>query len=195
MPRLWPLRKISDTYLEEVGKQINEDEMPANVSKFQFALSSASKRASQTTVKSIVKSGGINYLNAFFDLIPIILAWGTVGLMIAELTDVFNWISIPMGWYMNLFGVEGATEFAHITLVGFIDMFLPALMVGRAVPETQFILVALSIVQVIYLAETGVLIIKSKIPLNIGKLFIIFMMRTLIALPLIVWITQIFFSF
>ena len=195
MPRLWPLRKISDTYLEDVGKQINEDEMPTNVSKFQFALSSACKRADQTTVKGIAKAGSINYLNAFMDLIPIIVAWGTIGLMIAELTPIFTWISTPMGWYLSLFGVEGAMEFSHITLVGFIDMFLPALMVGGAVPETQFILVALSIVQVIYLAETGVLIIKSKIPLNIGKLFIIFMMRTLIAIPLIVGITWIFFSF
>jgi len=195
MPRLWPLRRISDTYLEDVGKQINEDEMPEDVSKFQFALSSACKRADQTTAKGIVKAGGINYLNAFMDLIPIILAWGTIGLMIAELTPIFTWISIPMGWYMSIFNIEGAMEFSHITLVGFIDMFLPALMVGGAAEQTQFILVALSIVQVIYLAETGVLIIKSRIPLNIGKLFIIFLMRTLIAIPLIWGITLLFFNF
>jgi len=194
MPRIWPLRQLPDTYLEEVGKQIDEDEMPANTSKFQWALSSACQRAEQTTASGIVKAGGINYLNAFMDLIPIILAWGTVGLMLVELTPIFGFISQPMGWFLSLFQISGAMDFAHVTLIGFIDMFLPALFLGGAPAETQFILAALSIVQVIYLAETGVLIIKSKIPLGIGKLFIIFMMRTLIALPLIVLFTRVFMN-
>jgi len=195
MPRIWPLRNLPDTYLEEVGKQINEDEMPANASKFQWALSNACKRADETKAVSIVKAGGINYMNAFFDLIPIILAWGTIGLMIVELTPIFDFISTPMGWFLSLFQIEAAMDFGHVTLIGFIDMFLPALFLGGAPAETQFILGALSIVQVIYLAETGVLIIKSKIPLNIGKLFIIFMMRTIFALPLIVLLTRVFLNF
>ena len=195
MPRIWPLRGIADEYLEGVGKQINEDEMPEGVSKFQWALNNACKRADETKADEIIKAGGINYLNAFLDLIPIILAWGTVGLMIVELTDIFSFISQPMGWYLSLFQIEGAMDFAHVTLIGFIDMFLPALFLGGAPVETQFILASLSIVQVIYLAETGVLIIKSKIPLNIGKLFVIFMMRTIFAVPLIVGLTRFFINF
>jgi len=60
--------------------------------------------------------------------------------------------------------------------------------------NTRFILGALSIVQIIYLAETGILILKSKIPLNIGHLAIIFIMRTVIALPIIVLLTRILFN-
>ena len=195
LPRVWPLRQLPDTYLEEVGKQINEDEIPAKASKFQWALSSACKRADQTSFKDIAKTGGMNYLNTFLDLIPIILAWGTLGLMVVELTPVFSWISLPMGWFLSIFQIEGAMELAHVTLIGFIDMFLPALFLGDAARETQFILGTLSIIQVIYLAETGVLIIKSKMPLNIGKLFVIFMMRTLIAIPLIVLFSRVFLSF
>ena len=194
MPRIWPLRSIPDTYLDDVGKQIDEDTMPPGVSKFQWALSSATKRANETTFGSIAKAGGINYLNAFMDLIPIILAWGTLGVMVVELTPVFGWISAPMGWFMQLLQVPEAMNFAHVTLIGFIDMFLPAVFLTGAPTQTQFILGALSIVQVIYLAETGVLIIKSKIPLNVGKLFIIFMMRTLMALPLIVLLTFLFIN-
>jgi len=89
--------------------------------------------------------------------------------------------------------VPEAMNFAHVTVVGFIDMFLPALMLGNAPLQTQFILGVLSIVQIIYLAETGVLIIKSRMPLNIGHLAIIFVMRTLIALPLIVLFARLFF--
>ncbi|MBT9847303.1 hypothetical protein GPK96_11530 [Blautia sp. MCC289] len=36
-----------------------------------------------------------------FDLIPIVIAWGTIALVIATYTPVFNWISYPMGLYMS----------------------------------------------------------------------------------------------
>ena len=38
-----------------------------------------------------------------FDLIPIVIAWGTIALVIATYTPVFNGISYPMGLYMKLF--------------------------------------------------------------------------------------------
>ena len=44
----------------------------------------------------------------------------------------------------------------------------------------------LSLVQIIYMTEVGAIIIKSEIPLNLFKLFLVFMERTLIAIPLIV---------
>ena len=43
----------------------------------------------------------------------------------------------------------------------------------------------LSLVQIIYMTEVGAIVIKSEIPLNLWKLFLIFMERTLIAIPLI----------
>jgi len=193
MPRIPPLRNLPDTYLEEVGKQIDE-EWPEGVSRFDYALSMATKRADETTAKGIVKAGLSNYLGIFMDLIPIVLAWGTLGLMVVELTPVFDTIAAPMGWLLQVFNVPEAMDFAHVALVGFIDMFLPALFLGSAPVETQFILGVLSIVQIVYLAETGVLIIKSKMPLGIGKLFIIFMIRTIIALPLIVLFTRVFLN-
>jgi len=193
MPRIPPLRNLPNTYLEEVGKQINE-ELPENVSRFDWAVSSASKRASLTTADGMIKAGLSNYLNIFMDLIPIVLAWGTLGLMIVELTGFFDVIAYPMGLFLSVFQIEYAMEIAHVPLIGFIDMFLPALFLGGAPAETQFILGVLSIVQIVYLAETGVLIIKSKMPLGIGKLFIIFVMRTVIALPLIVLFTRLFLN-
>jgi len=194
MPRIPPLRNIPDTYLEDVGKQITEDEKPDNISNFQWALSSACKQADKSNAETIVKQGLSSYLNIFMDLIPIVLAWGTIGLMLVELTPIFDFISFPMGLFLQIFQIPGAMEFAHVTLIGFIDMFLPALFLGGAPVETQFILGVLSIVQIIFMAETGVLIIKSRMPLNFGKLFIIFMMRTIFALPLIVLFTRLFLN-
>ena len=193
MPRIWPLRRIKDEYLPEVGKQI-EEEVPSDKSLINQATTLAAKRASETGVTQVLKSGLSNWLNIFMDLIPVILAWGTVALIINFETPIFEWLSWPFGQYMRLLQIEGAMEYAPAAIVGFIDMYIPAVLVEGAPINTRFILGALSIVQIIYLAETGILILKSKIPLNIGHLAIIFIIRTVIALPIIVLLTRLLFN-
>ena len=66
-------------------------------------------------------------------------------------------------------------------------MFIPALLItGVQSVKTKFVIGVLSLVQIIYLTEVGTIIIKSEIPLNFWKLLILFLERTLIAIPLIV---------
>jgi len=192
-PRIWPLKQLSNKYLEGVGQQIDE-EVPIGVSHFKWALSSAAARAEKTTFKNVVASGIDMYVNIFLDLIPLILAWGTISIAIFEFTPIFQFISAPMGWYLQIFNIYEAMEFAPATIIGFLDMFLPAVLLGEtAALNTRLVLGALSIVQIIYMTETGISIIKSKIPLNVGKLFIIFMIRTLLAIPILVLLVNIFF--
>ena len=193
MPRIWPLRGLPDTYLADVGKRIEED-VPPNTSTGQWALRLACARARQTTAGSVARSGAYSYLNIFMDLIPVILAWGTIAVIIVEFTEIFDVISRPMGGLLFILGVEGAFQYAPATLVGFIDMYIPAMLIGEAPVQTRMILGTLSIVQIIYMAETGVLIVKSKMPLNFWKLLVLFLMRTVIALPVIVLLTRLFFN-
>lgn len=194
MPRIWPLRGIRDEYIPGVGKQIDE-EVPPGTSMFSHAVTRATERADKSTAGTVVQAGVSNWLNIFMDLIPVIMAWGTIALILHYQTPIFDWLSWPFRWYLELFRVQGAAEFAPATIVGFIDMFIPALLMGGDAPiETRFILGTLSIVQIIYLAETGILILKSKLPLNIGHLAIIFLMRTVLALPVIVLLTRLLFN-
>jgi len=193
-PRMWPLKEIEDTYLPEVGKQIDE-EVEAGGSRFKKAVELASARAEKTTFMDVLKGGFSGWLTAFLDLFPVIMAWGTLALVINAIIPIFDWIAWPFGILLDLFSIPGGADYAAITVVGFIDMFLPAVFLGTSAPfETRFILGALSIVQIIYMAETGILILKSKIPLGFGKIFIVFIMRTVLALPLIAWLTYILTS-
>lgn len=75
-------------------------------------------------------------------------------------------------------------------LVGFADMFLPAV-VGKSIESelTRFVIAGVSMTQLIYMSEVGVLLLKSKIPLNLIELFTIFVLRTLITLPIIALFT------
>ena len=184
--RLPPICKLPDTYQENAGKQINED-VPEDVKTLPYAVEISCKRAEGFTAKTVVSQGMEVVMGMFFDLIPIVIAWGTVALIIATYTPVFDIISYPMGMYLNLLGVEEAFAVAPATLIGFTDMFIPALLItGIQSVKTKFIIGVLSLVQIIYLTEVGAIAIKSEVPLNLWKLLIIFLERTIIALPMIV---------
>ncbi len=184
--RIPPIRTLPDTYQEQVGKRINE-EVPSEKSRLGYAIEESCKRAETFGVRGVLSSGLEVVVGMLFDLIPIVVAWGTVALIIATYTPVFQWISYPMGLFLKVLGVEEAFAVAPATLVGFTDMFIPALLItGIQSVKTKFIIGVLSLVQIIYLTEVGTIVIKSEIPLNLWKLFVIFLERTIIAIPLIV---------
>ncbi len=190
--RIPPISKLPNTYQESVGSQINE-EVPEEKGILAHAVEMSCKRAETFGVKSVLSGGLEVVMGMLFDLIPIVLSWGTAALIIATYTPVFDWISYPMGLYMQLLGVEEAFAVAPATLVGFTDMFIPALLIGAVQSvKTKFIIGVLSLVQIIYLTEVGAIIIKSEIPLNLWKLFIVFLERTIIAIPLIVLFANLF---
>ena len=51
-------------------------------------------------------------------------------------------------------------------------------------------IISVAITQLIYMSEVGVLILKTRIPLNFINLVTLFVLRTIIALPVIVAIAQ-----
>ncbi|MFA9370035.1 YjiH family protein, partial [Escherichia coli] len=58
---------------------------------------------------------------------------------------------------------------------------------------TLFTVAVVSVVQLIYMCEVGGLILGSKIPVNFFELFVIFLLRTLIALPIVALIAHMLF--
>ena len=190
--RIPPISKMPDTYQEQVGKQLNED-YDGEKGLLAHALELSCERAETFTIKTVLSGGFEVVVGMLFDLIPIVLSWGTVALIIATYTPFFDWISYPMGLFLQLLGVEEAFAVAPATLIGFTDMFIPALLIGGVESvKTKFIIGVLSLVQIIYLTEVGAIIIKSEIPLNLWKLFILFLERTIIAIPLIVLFANLF---
>ena len=181
--RIPPICTIPNTYREAVGKQIDED-IPQEKGMLAYALEMSCKRADKFTAKTVVTSGFEVLVGMFFDLIPIVVS---IALIIATYTPFFSWISYPMGMYLQALGVPESFAAAPATLVGFTDMFIPALLsVGLTSVKIKFVIGVLSLVQIIYLTEVGTIIIKSEIPLNFWKLLVIFLERTLVAIPLIV---------
>lgn len=136
----------------------------------------------------------VNITDIFFGLLPLVMAIGTAALAVAEFTPVFTWISYPMVPVLELLGLPEAAAAAPATLVGFADMFLPAVLLTGVESElTRFVIGCLSLTQLIYMSEIGVLILKSKIPLSFLELVAIFGIRTAITLPIIAGMAHLFF--
>ncbi len=80
--------------------------------------------------------------------------------------------------------VPEAEAASQTLVVGFADMFLPAILASGIESEmTRFIIASVSVTQLIYMSEVGGLMLGSKIPVNFKDLVIIFLLRTLISLP------------
>lgn len=193
MPRIFPLGNIKNKTYNNVP-HMKEDIIPSNESTFNFALSKAINRAENAPSFTIIlKNGCKTVVDMYIALLPLVMAWGTLALIVAEFTPIFKWISVPVVFILQLLNIPNAVEAAPAVLVGFTDMFLPSIMVSGEGFDilTKFIIGALSISQLLYLTETGAVILKSDIPLNLKDLFLIFIIRTAIALPIITLLANI----
>ncbi len=185
-PRIPPLSWKKDEYVAGVGKQIKED-VPAGTSLLRWGMLQAVKRANANpSPTQMVKVGVHNVVDIWLGLLPLVMAIGTLSLAVAEFTPIFNWLSYPIVPLLELLQLPEAAKAAPAILVGFADMFLPAVL-GKGIESelTRFVVACVSLTQLIYMSEVGVLIIKAKLPLNILELFVIFIIRTLITLPII----------
>ena len=197
MCRIWPIAgHFKDEYYAPVGKNVDENE-PTGISKTKWALSQAVQKAAKApNAGGVIKAGFDTFLNIIFVLVPVTMAIGTIATIISTYTPFFDWISLPFKWYFQLLGVEEAGAAAPGAIVGFVDMFIPALIcAGITSVKTRFIITILSLVQIIYMTEVGSMMLISKMPLKFWDLLIIFLEKTVIAIPLIVLFTNIFVTF
>ena len=113
--------------------------------------------------------------------------------MLAEYTPIFNWISLPFRYYLELLGVPEAAAAAPSMVVGFADMILPAILGGGIESEfTRFVIAGVSVTQVIYMSEIGALLLRSKMQTSVWQLAAIFLVRTVFAIPLFVLLGHLF---
>lgn len=194
MPRIPPLSKKEDTFLS--GEQVSEEPAtPEGYNVFSWGYYKAVERGKeQSSVKDFFKQGSQNILDMWMGVAPIVMALGTITLILAEYTPVFTWLGMPFIPLLELMQIPEAGAASETILVGFADMFLPAIMGSSIESEmTRFIIAALSVTQLIYMSEVGGLLLGSKIPIGLKDLFIIFVERTIITLPIITAIAHLIF--
>ncbi len=195
LPYLPPLRNKPDTYIDGFDHMRAEGGQFTQTSVFGRALAHGLHRASQASgVKATLKEGLHAVIDMLFGVLPVIMAVGTTALIIAEYTPVFSILGAPFVPLLELLQIPYAEQASKSIMVGFADMFVPSILVTEVPSEmTRFVIAALSVTQLIYMSEVGALLLGSKIPVTLWDLFLLFILRTLITLPVIAGMAHLLF--
>lgn len=194
MPRIPPLSRKPDTSYEGTELKV-ENIIPKDLSTVQWGLNLAvSKAKTNSKASRFFKEGYQNVIDMWVGVLPIVMAIGTVALVIAEHTPVFAILGKPFEPILMLMQVPEAQAAAQTMVVGFADMFLPAVIGSDIESEmTRFIIACVSVTQLVYMSEIGGLLLGSKLPVKFLDLVFIFLLRTMITLPIVVAVAHIIF--
>lgn len=191
-PRIPPLSRKCAAY----PTTTSEIQQHTNSSTLRHAFSQAIAQANtNSSISSFVKHGVLNVLEMWLGVIPIVMAIGCAALIIAEYTPIFSYLGLPFLPLFQWVDLPFAQQASECVLVGFADMFLPVILISDIPSEhTRFVVATLSVTQLIFMSEIGGLLLASKIPLSFLDLVLIFLQRTIIALPIILMAAKIVFS-
>ncbi|WP_069989658.1 YjiH family protein [Streptococcus agalactiae] len=194
IPYIPPLSRQSNSYYTKPKKETSEV-IPDGYNKIEWGLKLAiDKSKANGNMKTFVNNASKTVLSLWFGVMPTIMTVGTIALIISVSTPIFKILGTPFLPFLELLGIPEADIASQTMIVGFSDMVVPSIMAAEIHSEmTRFIVATVSIVQLIYMSETGAVILGSKIPINILELFIIFIERTIISLPIIVLMAHLFF--
>ena len=186
-PRIPPLSRKPDTYFHE-AQATPEEDRSAGTSLVRLALEKAVKRAEKAPgFEGYVTSSLRSMAEAVFGVICASMGLVVLVMILGRHTPVFGWLTLPLVPVLELMGMGNADVAAPGVLVGFLDQFLPAVMATDLDSElTRFVLAGLSVAQLIYMSEVGVLLLRSILPLKFTDLVLIFLQRTVILVPVFV---------
>lgn len=195
MPRIFPLSRKADLLIDGSTLPENHEDAPSQFNVVTFGLHNAlSKAESNKALGKIVAGGMKNVLEMWFAVTPVIMAFGTIALVLAEFTSFFKILGMPFEPILALLQIPEAGEAAQTMIVGFADMLLPSILGAGIESElTRFFIATMSVTQLIYMSEVGGLILGTKLPLKIWDLFLIFLIRTIISIPIVAAIAHILF--
>lgn len=186
LPRLPPLRGIENSLAETAGEMPPPAPEETSGGILTRALLAARTRAaSAPSPREYLLASLQHLLDIWMGLLPLVVLIGTLGMALAEFTPVMRWLAAPLAPVLSLAGLPEAAAAAPAFLVGFLDMFLPAA-IGQGIESelTRFVIAAVSLTQLIYLSEVGSLLLRSALGIGLGRLLLIFVLRTAVAFPI-----------
>ena len=196
-PKLPPLSIVENTYYEPVGRQISiDDGDDDNRSALDRGFDLALARAKNAPGPLSAASGGLKTaFDLAFAMMPAAMTIEFLVLIAYHHTNILSTISAPFVPLLVVLGVPEAEAAAPGVFIGLLDQFVPAVIASTIEnPKTSFVLAGLSVTQLIFFAETALLIVRSKIPLSVLQLSMIFVVRTVIALPILAATAHLFLS-
>jgi len=189
--RIPPISRKQDVFAN--GKlQTNEERKEASLkfgpSMFKAGVNRAVVRAhtSGGMLKRIIASV-IDSFPVLPKVITLLCSIGILGMIVAKYTPVFDIVGYAFLPLTKILGVPDAQVAAAAIPTGITEMFIPVLTIADKVAQlhvkTRFFVTVVSMVQIIFLAESVVVIMNTGLPIKFKELMIVFLERTIIAMP------------
>lgn len=193
-PRVPPISRIPATF---IGGTANAERLrqakegPLLKRSLDNAISTA---AHTPPVKELARLGNIMMFEQLFGIIGPLIALGTLTAAVAFHSPIGEWISMPIAWLLTLFQVDDAARVAPGFIFGFMDQYIPTIIAADlASAPMRFVLAGLSLCQLIFMTETGLVMIRVGLPVTVFQLFQIFVVRTIIVTPVLAVAAMILF--
>lgn len=192
MVRIPPLSRLKDVYVDESLKQIRENKQE-NKDLLKTALNKAALKSREFTFKTFIDSilNAIKFSQKIIAyMIPIVI----VTLTIVHNTQLFEYLGKPIAPVLSLLGLPDAAKIAPSVLLGFIEVSLPAISVSTGVAlKSVFFIILLSIMQIVFMTEAGNAMLGAKFPFKFKDCILNFLIRTIIAIPIIALISHLIY--
>ena len=195
MIRIPPLSRKRDVYVN--GSEQTADmrkPMRYNRNTLRKALAAATTKASGTPYRVFLTSIP-SVLSFAVKIVTFVQSIAVIALLISTHTPLFQWIGIPVIPYLELMQLPNAQEVAPATLVGIAEIALPVMTIaGQAIaPVSIFFVIVLSTVQIIFFTESANAMMQSDLGLTFVQLVVIFLIRTVIAIPIVAGFAHLLF--
>lgn len=193
--RIPPLSRKKDVYFD--GRPQTEDErtpIPYDGKIFNRAFDAAVAKASTTRLDMLYKSfwDAITFAQK---IVAYVISIATVSLVVATYTPLFDYLGAPFAPILSLLQLPNAVEIAPALLVSIAEIALPVIIIsgGEVAAMSVFFICTLSTVQIIFFTESANAMLEADIPLSLMDLIVIFVIRTIVAIPLVAVATHIIF--
>lgn len=179
---------------EQTKESLKADKVSLGfVRRFNKALEMGIAKSGEITLESLGQNlvGAAKFTQK---IVAFVIAVSTISLLLAQHTVLFNILGMPMELYLNLLRIPDAALIAPSTVIGITELTLPVLITqGLDISQASiFFVTVLSTVQVIFFTGSATAMLELDVPLKPYELVIIFLIRTIIAIPIVYLITILF---
>ncbi|MFA3918784.1 YjiH family protein [Ruegeria hyattellae] len=186
LARIPPLSLIEDSFYNGIDNR--PEEVSEDGHMLARACSAALERGNSGPGFGMYITNSIRDLVGMWcNILPPVLTFATIAMVVVEYTSFFQWVAMPFVPLVQLLGLEFAAATATAVVTGVADPLFPVL-IGADIPaEVNRVAIAImGLVQLIFMTETGVVLMKSKIDFRLWRLAALFMLRLIIGFPLAV---------
>jgi len=192
--RMPPIRNVPNIYVDTAHVK-QEEKTFSGENIWRRAMHAAVEKARQAPSLTVSMSRAFgDGLVLAASILGTIVAVGTLSLLIAKFTPVFEYLGRPLIPILNILGVPETERVASAILIEITEMYIPALLVVESSEAVRFFIAVLSVSQLIFFSSLGPMIMDMfrDIPIRFRDLIILFFLRTIILIPLLWGSVEIF---